>query len=84
MLDDGPTDDLIAAQTFQGLTPNGDPCLLKMLVMGFGFCNAPATCTRLITHKLVPFIHLFVMVYFDDICIYSKSAEDHLYHLRKL
>ncbi len=36
MSDDGPQDDSIAATTFQGLTPNGASCLLKMLVMGFG------------------------------------------------
>ena len=37
------------------------------------------------THLLDPFIHLFVIVYLDDIiCIYSKSAEEHLDHLRKV
>ena len=82
--DDGPTDDSIAATTFQGLTPNSTPCLLEMSVMGFGFCNAPATFTRLVTHMLDPFIHLFVIVYLGDICIYSKSAEEHLDHLRKV
>jgi hypothetical protein len=84
MFDDGPTDDSIAATTVQGLTPNGAPCLLEMLVIGFGLCNALATFTRLITHVLDPFIHLFVIVYLDDICIYSKSAEEHLDHLRKV
>ena len=36
------------------------------------------------THVLDPFINLFVIVYFDDICIYSRSAEEHLDHLRKV
>jgi len=70
--DDGPTDDSIVATTFQGLTPNGAPCLLEMLVIGFGLCNAPATFTRLMSHVSDPFIHLFVIVYLDDMCIYSK------------
>ena len=84
MFDDGPTDDSIVATSFQGLTPNGAPCLLEMLAMGFGLCNAPANFTRLMTHVLDPFIHLFgIVVYLDDICIYSKSAEEHLDHLRK-
>jgi hypothetical protein len=84
MSDDGPSDDSIAATAFQGLTPNGAPCLLEMLVMGFGLCNAPATFTRLMTHVLDPYIHLFVIVYLDDICIYSNSPEEHLTHLRKV
>jgi hypothetical protein len=50
--DDGPSDDSIVATTFQGLTFYGSPCLLEMLVMGFGLCNAPATFTRLMTHVL--------------------------------
>jgi hypothetical protein len=84
MSDDGPTDDSIDATTFQGLTPNGAPCLLEILVMGFGLCNAPSTFTRLTIHVLDPCIHLFIMVYLDDICIYSRSAEDHFDHLRKV
>ena len=84
MSDDGPTDNSIAATTFQGLTHNGAPCLLEMLVMGFNLCNAPATFSRLMTHVLDRFIQLHVIVYLDDICMYSKSAEEHLDHLRKV
>jgi hypothetical protein len=84
MSDDGPTDDSIVATTVQGLTSNGAPCLLEMLVMGFGLCNASATFTRLMTHVLDPFIHLFVIVYLDDICNHSKLAKEHLNHLRKV
>ena len=84
MSDDGPTNDSIVATIFQGLTLNGAPCLFEMLVLGFGLCNAPTTFTRLVTHVLDPFIHLFVIVYLDDICIYSKSAEERLHHLRKV
>jgi hypothetical protein len=84
MSDDGPSDDSIVATTFQGLTPNGSPCLLEMLVMRFGLCNALATLTRLMTHVLDPFIHHFVIVYLDDICIYSKLPKEHLDHIRQV
>ncbi len=84
MLDDGPSDDSIVATAFQSLTPNGASCLLEMLVMGSGLCNAPAIFTRLMTHVLDPYIHPFVIVCLDDICVYSKNKEEHLAHLRKV
>jgi len=84
MYDDRPTDDSIAATKFQGHTPSGAPCLLEILVMGFGLCNAPSTFTCLMTNVLNPFSHLFVIVYLDDICIYSKSAEGRFDYLRKV
>ncbi len=67
MLDDGQADDSIVATTFQGLTPRDAPCLLEMLVMIFGLCYVPTTFTRLMTHVLDPFIHLFVIFYLHDI-----------------
>jgi hypothetical protein len=82
MSDDGPQDDSIAVTAFQGLTPNGASCLLEMLVMGFGLCNAPATFSRLMNHVLEPYINNFVIVYLDDICIYFDSPEQDIVHLR--
>ena len=68
--DDGPQDDSIGATAFQGLTPNGTSCLLEMLVMGFGLCNALATFSRLMNHVLEPYINKFVIVYLDYTFIY--------------
>ena len=58
--------------------------LFEWMVMPFRLCNTPDTFMRVMYDLFRPFIDEFVLVYLYDICVFNKSSNEHVCHVKKV
>ena len=84
--------DLIAGYNQVRITPGNESktafCTrygsYKCRVMNFGMTNAPSTFTMLMNEAFAHLVGKCVVVYLDNIIVFSKTQKDHLHHLRQV
>ena len=54
----------------------------EFMVVPFGLTNTPATFMCLMNNILIKYLDKFILVFIDDILVYSKTKEEHDEHLK--
>ena len=57
--------------------------LFHFNVMPFGLTNGPATFQRLMNRIFKEYTGKFIVVYLDDVTIYSETFKEHIQHIQK-
>lgn len=52
-------------------------------VMPFGLCNTPSSFQATMNNIFGPYLRKFIIVFFDDILIYSRTFQEHLSYLEQ-
>jgi Reverse transcriptase (RNA-dependent DNA polymerase) len=68
----------------EDISKTGFNCQLghyKLIVMTFGLTNVPVTFQHLMNHAFKPHNNTFIVVYLDDLLIFSKTQQKHLQHV---
>jgi len=55
----------------------------EFCVMPFGLCNTPSSFQDTMNETFISYLRKFIIVFFDDILIYSKSLRKHFHHLEQ-
>jgi hypothetical protein len=58
--------------------------LYEFMVMSFGLTNAPTYFMYLMNSVFMDYLDKFVLVFIDDILVYSQNKQEHEEHLRKV
>jgi hypothetical protein len=63
------------------VTPEG---MFEFKVLSQGLCNSPAVFAQTMSQIFKPYLNKFVLIYLDDILVFSKSEEEHYQHLKQV